>query len=135
MRKIVLVIFFTLTFASVADAQTTIDNQKSCGEAQTTSITPNSETVTTSQNSINNTIVVAFKTGNATYWTAMLSTAGIDVSLSDNRGNAVVTFQKGLSIHMTANGSAGFTIFLSGKITDDSTEYSLTGAVLGTFLC
>jgi hypothetical protein len=106
-----------------------------CGAAQTTSLTPDSQSLTTSLSNANNQIKIAFSTGGVVYWTVMLSTSAVDVALSSNRGNAVVTFQKGLNAHLTANGSAGFNIFLSGNIVDDGTTYSLVGTYLGTFLC
>lgn len=107
----------------------------SCGAAQTTMITPNSQTVAVSLSNPNNAIMIVFRTGNVTYWTVMLSTSVIDVVLSSNRGNAVVTFRKGLALHLTANGSVGFNVFMSGDIVDDQTKYSITGAYLGTFTC
>jgi hypothetical protein len=106
-----------------------------CGAPQTTLVTPDSQTVATSLNNPNNQITIVFRTGNVTYWTVMLSTSVVNVVLSSNRGNAVVTFQQGLTVHLTANGSAGFNIFLSGNIVDDGTTYSLTGTYLGTFMC
>ncbi|MBB4952055.1 hypothetical protein H4S14_000097 [Agrobacterium vitis] len=106
-----------------------------CGATQTTQITPNSFTVASSLNNANNALTIAFQTGNVTYWTAQLSTANVNVMLSANRGNAVVTFRRGLSLQLIANGSAGFNIFLTGVVSDDGTEYSLTGAFLGTFYC
>lgn len=108
----------------------------SCGEPQTMQITPNSHTLSSSLSNPNNAIQIAFLTGEATYWTAMVSTANLTVSLANNRGNAVVTFQQGLTIASSPKGEGkGFDLFLTGTIIDDTTVYTLTGAYLGAFRC
>lgn len=107
-----------------------------CGDPQIMRITPNSQTLSSSLANPNNAIEVAFSTGNVPYWTSMVSTANVTVTLGTSRGNAVVTFQQGLTVTLSPRGgSNGFDLFLSGTITDDSTIYTLTGAYLGTFAC
>lgn len=107
----------------------------SCGAPQTTVLTPNSDALAASLGNPNNAMTIAFRVRGVTYWTVLLSSADIDVALSNNRGNAVVTFHQGLAVHLTANGAAGFNLFASGTIVDDATSYALTGAFLGTFSC
>lgn len=106
-----------------------------CGAPQTTLITPNSQTLATSLENVNNQIMIGFSTAGTTYWTVMLSTSVVSVVLSSKRGNAVVTFQPGLTAYLVANGSAGMNIFLTGDVIDDGTTYSMTGTFLGTFTC
>lgn len=106
-----------------------------CGAPQTTVLTPNSDALASSLGNPNNALTIAFRVRGVTYWTVLLSSADVDVALSNNRGNAVVTFHNGLAVHLTANGAAGFNLFANGTIVDDGTSYVLTGVFLGTFSC
>jgi hypothetical protein len=102
---------------------------------QSTLLSPNSISLTSSVQSINNDHWVILQTGGVTYWTALLSNSNVDVILPNDRGNAVVTFRQGLIARLSANGSGGLQIFLSGKITDDLTEYNIVGKLIGSFQC
>lgn len=108
----------------------------SCGDPQPMQITPNSQTMSSSLANANNAMQISFRTADTSYWTAMVSDANTGVSLGTDRGNAVVTFQKGLTVLLSPRGgSDGFDLFLTGTIVDDSTVYTLTGAFLGHFNC
>lgn len=118
-----------------ATGQNEQPGSKTCGEPQTTVLTPDSDALAASLGNANSAITVAFRVRGVTYWTVLLSSADVDVALSNNRGNAVVTFHQGLAVRLTANGAAGFNLFASGTIVDDGASYALTGVFLGTFTC
>ena len=108
---------------------------EACGPPQITVTTPNSIAVARSLSDDNNAMLVAFRTGDVTWWTAMVSQSVTSVTLGASRGNGVVTFQEGLTLSLIAQGPDGFNLFLSGKITDSDTLYNVTGAYLGNFRC
>jgi hypothetical protein len=129
------VLFVVGTPGWTATGQTDQSGSKACGEPQTTLLTPDSDALATSLGNPNNGITIVFRTRGTAYWTTLLSSSNVNVALSNNRGNAIVTFQKGLTVYMTANGAAGFNLFLSGTIVDDGTSYAITGLFLGNFTC
>ena len=108
---------------------------KSCGEPQTTVLTPDSDAVASSIGNPNDALTIALRIRGITHWTALLSTADVDIALPADQGNAIVTFKTGLGLHLTANGAAGFNVFLTGTIIDDGVTYNLKGAFLGNFSC
>jgi hypothetical protein len=67
------------------------------------------------------------------YWTVLLSTANILLKLGADRGNTIVTFQKGLTLRFQALGPQQYQILIDGPILDDGTQYTLTGKVIAVF--
>lgn len=126
----------TLFSASVVPAWAAPDEAtKSCGQPQTTVLTPNSDALVSSLGNANDALSVALRIRGITHWTGLLSTADVDVTVPADQGNAIVTFQLGLGLHLTANGAAGFNVFLTGTIFDGGVTYNLKGAYLGNFSC
>ena len=127
--------FSTAAGGAEAAKDNTLASDNECGEAQTTILTPNSNAQTSTLHDVNNDIMTSLQTGGTTYWTALLSNSNTEVSLPNNRGDAVVTFQQGLTVKLVAEGSTGTQIFLNGKIIDDLTEYNIVGKLIGVFKC
>jgi hypothetical protein len=118
-----------------APDQATPEAAKSCGQPQTTVLTPNSDALVSSVGNANDALTIALRIRGITHWTALLSTANVDIASPADQGNAIVTFKTGLGLHLTANGAAGFNVFLTGTIIDDGVTYDLKGAYLGNFIC
>ncbi|HEX3990773.1 MAG TPA: hypothetical protein VHX39_06345 [Acetobacteraceae bacterium] len=136
----VTVLTIALLSASVVPAWAAPDQAappaaKSCGQPQTTVLTPDSDALVSSVGNANDALTIALRIRGITHWTALLSTANVDIASPADQGNAVVTFKAGLGLHLTANGAAGFNVFLTGTIIDDGVTYDLKGAYLGNFSC
>jgi hypothetical protein len=108
---------------------------KSCGQPQTTVLTPDSDALVSSVGNANDALTIALRIRGIAHWTALLSTADVDITSPADQGNAIVTFKMGLGLHLTANGAAGFNVFLTGAIIDGGVTYDLKGAYLGNFSC
>jgi hypothetical protein len=125
----------TVMPGSAAADQTEPQAGKSCGQPQTTILTPNSDALVSSVGNANDALTIALRIRGVTHWTGLLSTANVDVAVPADQGNAIVTYQVGLGLHLTANGAAGFNVFLTGGIIDNGVTYNLKGAYLGNFTC
>jgi len=101
----------------------------------TTPLTPHSEAVATAQGGANQTTDVQFLTARppVNCWTAMVSNSTIQVSLSKDRGNSLVTLKAGLTVNFLAQAQGQYTVTANGEIVDEGDIYKLDGTVLGIF--
>lgn len=104
-----------------------------CRAPQTMALTVNSDAVATASNDINDNTLVALRANGTAYWTVLLSTANILLQLGADRGDTIVTFQKGLTLRFQALGPQQYQILIDGPILDDGTQYTLTGKVIAVF--
>ena len=56
-----------------------------------------------------------------------------NLDLVADRGDTIVTFQKGLTLRFQALGPQQYQILIDGPILDDGTQYTLTGKVIAVF--
>lgn len=119
---------------SSAEPKKGLQESKCNLQPQSTILTPNSNSATTSMQTINKDTLIALQTNDVTYWTALLSTANKTVSLSGNQGNAVVTFMEGITLNYIVTGDQ-YQVMLSGLIVDNDTQYNITGKLIAIFTC
>lgn len=101
--------------------------------SQTTSLTPNSNCTAVGSGDNNNTTTVQFYAppNGIAWWITAVSTAFTTAVLSEDIGNAIVTFKKGLTVRYVPSGAAGaYNVLLSGTIVDGGTVYNYSGSVI-----
>lgn len=99
-----------------------------------THLTPNTNAICSPTGDANNTTNIAFYYNNSIqYWSASVGIANTTATLASDRGNAVVTFEKGLTVTYTALSDGMYQISVSGTIIDSGSLYTLNGTTLGTF--
>jgi hypothetical protein len=100
--------------------------------SQTTQLTPNSNCVAVGSGDSNNSTAVQFfaPPNGIAWWSTSVGAANTSAQLGADQGNAVVTFQKGLTVTYRPLGGGGYNVTLSGNITDGSTVYTYTGQVI-----
>jgi hypothetical protein len=133
-RWIALLLTVALANPCFAESQKGLQDTKCNLQPQSTILTPNSNSVTTSMQTINKDTLIALQTNGVTYWTALLSTANMVVSLSDDQGNAAMTFQQGITLNYMVTGDQ-YQVMLSGPILDNDTQYKITGKLIAIFTC
>ncbi|PWC81952.1 hypothetical protein [Azospirillum sp. TSO5] len=100
--------------------------------ATTTQLTPNSQSVVT-MNATNAQVSFQVLPTDVSYWAPQVSSSFTTASLGKNVGNAVVTFNSGLTVTLSAQAGGGYVVLVSGQITDGDTVYTLTGTVIGQY--
>lgn len=103
------------------------------GQATKTQLTPNTYADVSALGDPNQTTNVQLLSNDIAYWVTMVSSSIIKVRLPDDRGNGVVTFEKGLAVKFSALSGGQYNIFLHGRIIDTGTVYKMKGTFLGTF--
>lgn len=104
-----------------------------CRAPQGMALTANSDAIATASNDLNDNTTVALRANGTAYWTVLLSTGNILLRLDANRGDAIVTFQQGLTLRFQALGPQQYQILIDGPILDGGTQYTLTGKVVAVF--
>ncbi len=104
------------------------------GQSTNTPLTPNSNAVAAASGDTNDNTQISFFYNNIIpYWSPAISSANTTVTNDRDRGNAVVTFKKGLTVEYLPQAQGKYTVIVSGTIVDGGGEYVLTGKSLGTF--
>src|ERR1700761_437421 len=100
--------------------------------SQTTALTPNSNCSVSGSGDANNTTTVVFMSPkNGTHWATLSVTQALPAqSLSQDAGNGMVIFKKGLKAEMFAQGDSGYNVLLTGKIQDTGAVYNFTGLII-----
>lgn len=75
----------------------------SASNPTTTMISPNSNAVVQVSTSHNSNYVVGLQTGSVVYWSAILNATNPNATVMADTGNAVVTFKKGIFVHILDN--------------------------------
>lgn len=103
--------------------------------SQSTALTPNSNCSVSGSGDFNNTTTVVFMSPkNGTHWaTLTVSQGGPSQSLSQDYGNGIVIFKKGLKAELSAQGDSGYNVLLSGKIQDSGAVYNFSGMIIYTY--
>lgn len=105
-------------------------------QAIVTPLTPSSNAVVQPLRDLNNdTMVFLQLQGGRNVWTVLLSAANVGLQLPNDRGNGIVIFHKGLTLRYQQNERFAYYIVLDGEITDDGTQYHITGKILGRIPC
>jgi hypothetical protein len=103
------------------------------GQTTNTQLTPNSNATATASGDVNDTTQCSFLYNNLIpYWSPSVGSGNTTATLGMDRGNAVVTFMKGLTVTYIALAGKNYTLTLSGNITDSGTIYQLNKS-LGIF--
>lgn len=100
---------------------------------QVTQLTPNSNCIASGTGDANNTTNVAFDSPQNvfTWWTGTVSSSLKTATLGADMGNAIVTFQKGMTLTYQASGTSGaYNVFMNGNILDNGNLYTFTGAIV-----
>ena len=100
--------------------------------ATTTQLTPNSQSVVT-MNATNAQVSFQVLPTDVSYWAPQVSSSFTTATLGKNVGNAVVTFNSGLTVTLSAQAGGGYVVLVSGQITDSDTVYTLTGTAIGQY--
>jgi len=127
------VLLLSLGGDAPALARQQAEPRPACRAPQTMALTVNSDAIATASNDLNDNTLVALRANGIVYWTVLMSTATILLQLDADRGNTVVTFQKGLTLRFQALGPQQYQILIDGPILDDGTQYTLTGKVMAVF--
>lgn len=99
--------------------------------ATTTQLSPNSQSVVT-MTSTSAMVQFQIEPTDTTYWSPTVTTSFVTVSNSADKGNNVVTFNKGLTVTLSAQTNGSYVVLLSGNITDGDI-YQIVGAPIGTY--
>jgi hypothetical protein len=114
-------------------ARATAGSGGGTSNSQTTALSPNSNCTAVGSGDSNNTTTVQFYAppNGIAWWISAVSTAFTSAVLSDDIGNAIVTFKKGLTVRYLPSGSAGaYNVLLTGTIIDGGTTYNYSGSVI-----
>jgi len=104
------------------------------GQTTNTPLTPNSNAKASASGDANDDTQIQFLYNNTiVYWSPSVSSAFTEVTNDRDRGNAVVTFKKGLKVEYLAQAGGMYTVTVTGVIVDSGSPYHLTGKSLGSF--
>jgi hypothetical protein len=100
--------------------------------SQTTALTPNSNCVVVGSGDANNTTACAFYSPQNVfpYWQPSVSNSAPTAVNAMDRGNAIVTFTKGLTVTLTQGSGGAYTVFLNGGIIDNGTVYNFINQII-----
>ena len=103
------------------------------GQSTNTPLTPNSNAVAVQLEGINNDTLISFMSLDATYWSALVSSATTTVTNNKKKGNGIVIFEKGLEVEYIALSGGYYTVIVTGYIEDSKITYNVVGKSLGLF--
>ena len=104
------------------------------GSSTNTPLVPNGNAVTVPSGNQNDDTQISFMYNNMIpYWAPAVSSSFTTVENDRDRGNAVVTFMKGLTVEYLPLAGGYYTVTVTGKIKDSGSIYTVSGKSLGTF--
>ncbi|MBK9941477.1 MAG: hypothetical protein U0Z44_20015 [Kouleothrix sp.] len=104
------------------------------GQSTNTPLTPNSNALANASGDKTDDTQLAFVYNNTiTYWSPSLSSSNTTAVNDRDRGNAVVTFKKGLTVEYLPQAGGSYLVTVTGDIVDSGSTYTVTGKSLGTF--
>jgi hypothetical protein len=103
------------------------------GQSTNTPLTPNSNAIAVQIADLNNDTLISYMSLDATYWSALVSSATTCVINNKRKGNGIVFFKKGLEVEYIALAGGYYTVIVTGEIKDSKIIYNLVGKSLGIF--
>lgn len=102
------------------------------GNSQTTALTPNSNCVAVGSGDANDTTSIAFYSPQNVfaYWSPSVGISAPKAVNAVDRGNAIVTFTKGLTVVLQQSTGGAYNVTVSGDIIDNGTLYSFINQII-----
>ncbi|HWS53783.1 MAG TPA: hypothetical protein VN228_06645 [Pyrinomonadaceae bacterium] len=104
----------------------------SAGNTQTTALTPNSNCTAVGSGDSNDTTAIAFMSpqNGFAYWSPSVAITAPKAVNATDKGNAIVTFTKGLTVTLQQSSGGVYSVFVSGDIIDNGTLYSFINQII-----